>query len=256
VITIKSRHEMGTTENYEDVGNSEEKQIFIQPTTTQESSLQTQYFSHFRPQTSIPPGSSNSSSTADEYIRFGSYIALQHNTTSKYLSSRSPDSNESSTKGNKDQAFATRRKSENELWMVLQAYGERRRLKTDDAVPYNAQIRLVHIASRRNLRSHPDYISPISNQQEVICHGDENTSDLNDNWLVQRHSYTNHYDNSGYWLANDAITLRHIQTGATLHSHSIMLDDDNQEVTCYGPGHEENDKWKAEHLKNIKDFIE
>jgi dolichyl-phosphate-mannose--protein O-mannosyl transferase len=66
---------------------------------------------------------------------------------------------------------------------------------------------------------------------------------LNDNWLVQRHSYTNHYDNSGYWLANDAITLRHIQTGATLHSHSIMLDnDDNQEVTCYGPGHEENDK--------------
>ncbi|RGB37658.1 hypothetical protein C1646_694283 [Rhizophagus diaphanus] len=203
--------------------------------------------------TSIPPGSSNSSSTTDEYIRFGSCIALQHSTTSRHLSSRSPDNKESS-KGNKDQVFATRRKSENELWMVLQAYGERRRLKKGDAVPYNAQIRLGHIVSRRNLRSHPDYISPISNQQEVICH-DENTSDLNDNWLVQRHSYTNHYDNSGYWLADDAITLRHIQTGATLHSHSIMLDnDDNQEVTCYGPGHEENDKWKAEH-NDINDFI-
>ncbi|CAB5373761.1 unnamed protein product [Rhizophagus irregularis] len=195
VIIIKPRHEMGTTENSED--------------------------------TSIPPGSSNSSSTTDEYIRFGSCIALQHSTTSRHLSSRSPDNKESS-KGNKDQVFATRRKSENELWMVLQAYGERRRLKKGDAVPYNAQIRLGHIVSRRNLRSHPDYISPISNQQEVICH-DENTSDLNDNW--------------------------HIQTGATLHSHSIMLDnDDNQEVTCYGPGHEENDKWKAEH-NDINDFI-
>uniref|UniRef100_A0A1D1Z2I4 Stromal cell-derived factor 2-like protein n=1 Tax=Anthurium amnicola TaxID=1678845 RepID=A0A1D1Z2I4_9ARAE len=251
----KFQLEMGTTENYEDVSNSEEKQIFIQPTTVQESSLQTQKFSYSQLQTPIPPESNNSSSTADEYIKFGSYITLQHHTTSKHLSSRSPDSNELSTKGNKDQVFAARRKSSNELWIVLQAYGERRRLKMDDAVPYNSQIRLVHIVSRRNLRSHPDYISPISKQQEVICHGDENTSDLNDNWLVQRHSYTNHYDNSGYWLANDAITLRHIQTGATLHSHSIMLDDDNQEVTCYGPGHEENDKWKAERIKNINDFI-
>jgi len=138
--------------------------------------------------------------------------------------------------------------------MVQKAYGERRHLKKDDAVPYNTQIRLGHIISQRNLRSHPDYISAISKQQEVICH-DENSSDLNDNWLVQRHSFTNHYDNSGYWLPSDAITLRHIQTGATLHSHSIMLDsDDNQEVTCYGPGHEENDKWKAEHI-DINDFI-
>jgi len=93
---------MGTTENYEDVSNSEEKKIFIQPTTTQESSLQVQNSSHFQPQTSLPPGSSNSSSTTDEYIRFGSCIALQHSTTSRYLSSRSPDNKESS-KGNKDQ---------------------------------------------------------------------------------------------------------------------------------------------------------
>jgi hypothetical protein len=103
VIIIKSRHEMGTTtENFEDVGNSEETKIFIQPTTTQESSLQTKNFSHFQPQTSIPSGSSNSNSTHDEYIRFGSCISLQHNTTSRYLSSRSPDNKESS-KGNKDQ---------------------------------------------------------------------------------------------------------------------------------------------------------
>lgn len=93
---------MGTTENYEDVSNSEEKKIFIQPTTTQESSLQIQNSSHFQLQTSIPPGSSNSSSTTDEYIRLGSCISLQHSTTSRYLSSRSPDNKESS-KGNKDQ---------------------------------------------------------------------------------------------------------------------------------------------------------
>jgi dolichyl-phosphate-mannose--protein O-mannosyl transferase len=46
-------------------------------------------------------------------------------------------------------------------------------------------------------------------------------------------------------MAGDVITIRHIQTGATLHSHRIMLDDDNQEVTCYGPGHEENDKVRS-----------
>ena len=50
--------------------------------------------------------------------------------------------------------------------MVLKAYGERRRIKTGDAVPYNTQIRLRHVESRHDLRSHPDYVSQISHQQE------------------------------------------------------------------------------------------
>jgi len=151
--------------NYEDVGKTEEKQILIQPSAAQDTIIQ-QTRSQFHPQTPTQHGSNISSSTTDEHIRFGSCIALQHNVTSRYLSSESPDSNESSAKENKDQVFGTRRKSENELWMVLKAYGERHRLKTGDAIPYNTQIRLRHVESRRNLRSHPDYVSQISNQQE------------------------------------------------------------------------------------------
>ncbi|CAI2184729.1 7424_t:CDS:2, partial [Funneliformis geosporum] len=237
--------------DYEDGANPETQQILDHLiTTTQGSSLHTENDLQSLTQNAL----NSSNSIIDEHLRFGSCIALQHSTTLKYLSSKLPISNETLNNGNKDQVFAARRKSENELWMVLQGYGERRRLKMGEIVPFNTQIRLKHIISRRYLRSHPDYSAPISDQQDV-CHGDEHISDLNDNWLVQRHSYSNYYDNSGYWLAGDAITLRHIQTGATLHSHNIMLDDDNQEVTCYGPGHEENDKWRAERIENISDFI-
>lgn len=240
---------MDTIEN-NDGANPEGQHIINQLITTRGSSEQTEYDLQ-----SLAQHDSNSSNyIVDEHLRFGSCIALQHSTTLRYLSSKCATNNETSKNENKDQVFAVRRKSENELWMVLQGYGDRRRLKMGEIVPFNTQIRLKHIISRRYLRSHPDSSAPISNQQEV-CHGDEHISDLNDNWLVQRHSYSNHYDNSGYWLAGDAITLRHIQTGATLHSHKIMLDDDKQEVTCYGPGHEENDKWKAERIENISDFI-
>ena len=50
--------------------------------------------------------------------------------------------------------------------MIQQAYGERRRLKMGDAIPYNNQIRLKHVKSRRYLRSHPDFSTSISQQQE------------------------------------------------------------------------------------------
>ncbi|CAG8681114.1 10086_t:CDS:2, partial [Funneliformis mosseae] len=144
----------------ETIGNesgtdSEERQTLNWPIiTTQESSLQSQNNSHFQQQ----------NVTADEHIRFGSYVVLRHITTSRYLSG-SPNNNETSTNNEyKAQIFASRLKSENELWTVIQAYGERRS-KVGEVVPFNTQIRLKHIKSQRFLRSHPDYNAPISNQQ-------------------------------------------------------------------------------------------
>lgn len=94
---------MDTIENdYGDVEKPEEKQILIQDIAATQGTLQ-QTCSHFHPQVPTQHGSNISSSTTDEHIRFGSYIALQHMTTSRYLSSESPDINESSAKGNKDQ---------------------------------------------------------------------------------------------------------------------------------------------------------
>ena|SRR6266498_3641560 len=91
---------MGTIENY---GDSVEPQVQQNrpATTTSESSIEEQNDSHFQPQTSLQ----DSDEPVDEHIRFGSYIALQHKTTSRYLSSRSPSNeiNATSTNGNKDQ---------------------------------------------------------------------------------------------------------------------------------------------------------
>jgi dolichyl-phosphate-mannose--protein O-mannosyl transferase len=184
----------------------------------------------------------HASTDTDGCVRFGSNIVLKHNTTGLLLSSHPVDYGAGSKQ---QEVFAGSLSSdENHHWVVLPAFGERR--KVDDIVSYNTPVRLRHRLTRRNLHSHSDVASPKTYQQEVTCFGDDNVSDINDNWLVQRHSYTNNYDNSGYWMINDIITLRHIQTGATLHSHRIPLHDDLQEVTCFGPGHEDNDKWSVQ----------
>jgi len=181
-------------------------------------------------------------SMTDGFIRYGSHIVLKHNATGQLLSSHPVDYRAGSKQ---QEVFACRwPPDENHYWIILPAFGEKR--KAADVVSYNTPVRLRHKMTRRNLHSHSDVASPKTNQQEVNCYGDDQISDINDNWLVQRHSYTNNYDNSGYWMVNDVITLRHIQTGATLHSHNITLYDDLQEVTCFGPGHEDNDKWSVE----------
>ena len=63
-----------------------------------------------------------------------------------------------------------------------------------------------------------------------------------DNWLLQRHSITSSYDNSGYWMADDIISLRHCCMKRSLLSHEFLLNNGNQEVTCHEDGHEENHK--------------
>ena len=63
-----------------------------------------------------------------------------------------------------------------------------------------------------------------------------------DDWLLQRHSITSNYDNSGYWMVDDIISLRHVLTKKSLLSHDVLLDNGNQEIICYQDGHEENHK--------------
>jgi dolichyl-phosphate-mannose--protein O-mannosyl transferase len=74
-----------------------------------------------------------------------------------------------------------------------------------------------------------------------VSEGDPSPNE-DDNWQLQRHSTTPIYDNSGYWLVGDIISLRHVNTKKSLLSHDFLLDNGNQEVTCHEDGHEENHK--------------
>ncbi|KAJ1963827.1 hypothetical protein GGI12_001821, partial [Dipsacomyces acuminosporus] len=64
----------------------------------------------------------------------------------------------------------------------------------------------------------------------------------NDHWVIER------WGDGAYgetWNANDVIVLRHYVSGMALHSHDIQISEDVQSVTCFGPGGEENDKWRV-----------
>ena len=97
---------MGTIKNYED--SEVQPTVSLVTTSPENSTLQVQSDPHFQPQTPVH----NSNETVDKHIRFGSYISLQHNTTLRYLSSRSSsnETNETSTNGNKDQVCLSENK--------------------------------------------------------------------------------------------------------------------------------------------------
>ncbi|CAB4375247.1 unnamed protein product [Rhizophagus irregularis] len=111
-----------------------------------------------------------------------------------------------------------------------------------------------------NLHSHdndsPSTKSPVTKQQEVTCYGGvlewnghDGPPDGCDNWLLQRHSTTSNYDNSGYWEVGDINSLRHTETKRSLSSHDFIMNNGFQEVTCHADGHEENHKWCVEVLE-------
>lgn len=52
-------------------------------------------------------------------------------------------------------------------------------------VGWDDQVRLKHVPSRGNLHSH-ELQSPVSGQQEVSCFGNDESSDDNDVWVVER----------------------------------------------------------------------
>lgn len=55
----------------------------------------------------------------------------------------------------------------------------------DNDVNFGEVIRLKHVTTRANLHSH-DIESPLSGQQEVSCYGDDECTDENDEWILER----------------------------------------------------------------------
>ncbi|KAJ2857192.1 hypothetical protein J3B02_001168 [Coemansia erecta] len=176
---------------------------------------------------------------SDNTIKMGSIIALKHNMTGRFLHTDRSHSTHSGS--NQQLVFGFRwNPDENDWWQVLPA-------NHDVPVPgaivtYGTQIRLRHLQTGRHLHSHYNFRDPKCGQNEITAYGDQNLSDENDHWLVERWG-TGNYGQT--WDANDVIVLRHYVSGMTLHSHDIMISEDVQSVTCFGPGGEENDKWRV-----------
>ncbi|KAJ2721121.1 hypothetical protein GGI07_004186 [Coemansia sp. Benny D115] len=175
----------------------------------------------------------------DNLIKMGSIISLKHNMTGRFL--HTDRSHSTQTGSNQQLVFGFRwNPDENDWWQVLPA-------NRDVPVPgaivnYGNQIRLRHVETGRHLHSHYNFHDPRCGQNEVTAYGDSMHSDENDHWVVER------WGSGGYgsnWDAGDVIVLRHYVSGMALHSHDILISEDVQSVTCFGPGGEENDKWRV-----------
>ncbi|CAG8511320.1 uncharacterized protein OCT59_017712 [Rhizophagus irregularis] len=175
----------------------------------------------------------------------GSKIALVHVSTRKYLS----------TKGVKYD-FAPKNKHymvicsgqeidlKNDVWTVIGANGKS--INEGDLISLNNIIGFRHQETGCYLHSHNtsyERVTPISKLQQVTLCSDRC---MDDNWLIRRYNSITSYD-TGHLMNGDIICLFHINTNKqALYSHTVLLGDESQEVSCYGDGSENNNKWRIE----------
>ncbi|QHO37382.1 stromal cell-derived factor 2-like protein isoform X1 [Arachis duranensis] len=102
--------------------------------------------------------------------------------------------------------------------------------KQGDTIKSETIIRLQHLGTRKWLHSHM-HASPISNNLEVSCYGDDSESDKGDNWKLL-------IEGSGKnWKQDQKIRLQHLKTRGYLHSH-----DKTYSSRIVGGHHEEKRK--------------
>ncbi|KAJ2783256.1 hypothetical protein GGI15_002645 [Coemansia interrupta] len=175
---------------------------------------------------------------SDTTIKIGTILALKHVATGRHL--RSDRSHSTQSGSNQQLAFASKfTTGESDWWQVLPA-------NHDVPIPgsivaYGTQIRLRHVDTGRHLHSHYGFVDPLTGNNEVTCFGDQTLSDENDHWVIER------FGDGGYGAtakATDTIVLRHYVSGMALHSQDTLLRDDQQPVSCFGPGGDDNDKWR------------
>jgi dolichyl-phosphate-mannose--protein O-mannosyl transferase len=114
---------------------------------------------------------------------FRNHISLKHNMSGRYLTSEGGVHYDSGS--GQQIVFAGGWEAAPEAtFIVIPRIGEDSESGVD--VNFGDVIRLKHLTSRSNLHSHPNITSPITEQQEVTCYGDDYTSDNNDEWIVEQ----------------------------------------------------------------------
>jgi len=175
----------------------------------------------------------------EKIVSYRTTIRLKHFLTNTALHSHPINYSHLHSSG-QQQITAFVENNSDDYWVVKGEHGRNEYDKIGNPVKDKDVIRLEHVNTRKNLHSHLDYPSPLSNQQEVSGFGNDGIGNTDDNWRID-------IEGGGIWTENKRVRLIHITTNCSLHSHRIAkseLTSNQQEVTAYS-GRDENDFWLA-----------
>ncbi|UJR37470.1 hypothetical protein I4U23_030173 [Adineta vaga] len=102
-------------------------------------------------------------------------------------------------------------------------------------------VRLFHVTTRKNLHSH-NYLSPLSNNQEVSGYGEDGVGDEGDRWKVDCTT------KNDFWLRKDPVRFQHVVTGKYLHLTGDTYGrpiHGQKEISCYSYANSQN-LWKVD----------
>jgi MIR domain len=171
--------------------------------------------------------------------RIGSWVRLTHVATGKFLHSHAYNYAHPLSSGQQQVTCADPPADDADWWRLRVAHRANEHTAWDQPVGNGDIVRLEHIATNRNLHSHPHHPSPVTHQQEVTCYGTHGFGDSNDNWRVE-------HAGTGKVKAGSTIRLIHVNTNVALHSHTGFSHAVNtrgqQEVTGYFR-RDNNDLW-------------
>jgi len=170
---------------------------------------------------------------------YGTATRLMHTATTRLLHSHDLSYRHPHTSG-QQQVTGFEGMDDNDLWRIRPAHDRRQEWRDGQQVQNGDVVRLQHVATQRNLHSHPGIPSPVTGQQEVACFGANGVGDTNDDWRVE-------VEGGGPWQSGTAVRLIHTRTGCALHSHPGLSHPTNtagqQEVTAF-QGRDGNDLWQ------------
>jgi hypothetical protein len=173
-------------------------------------------------------------------VKYGSIVYLMHVKTGRFLKSLPIPCCHPGTSG-QQMVVASTDMTEETRWLVKGEDKLAVSYSAGEDVAHGHRIRLEHCATRCNLHSHGDRLSPVSKQQEVTCYGTNGKGDVRDDWFVN-------IGQEGAWHFNQEIRLVHADTKRPLHSHNNQSDpiftNGEQEVTCFpDPKWNDDDLW-------------
>ena len=173
----------------------------------------------------------------DAMVTCGSMVKLKHVPTGFRLHSHEiPYGNGNGGSGQQSVTAHSAPVEVNSYWIVKGAHGSD--CTPGAKIPNGATIRLMHAPTRKNLHTHNQFRSPLSQQQEVSCYGQDGEGDKGDNWRLRIIGGT------GVWTKSDQFRLHHEQTGFYLHSHQhrydIQIIQGQQEVTGFQQANNDN----------------
>ena len=170
-------------------------------------------------------------------VTCGSTIKLTHSNTKSKLHSHEiaygSGSGQQSVTGYKEVNDG------NSYWTVKAALGGL--CVAGSPIKNGDQIRLQHVNTRKWLHSHL-HQSPLSGNQEVSCFGDDENSNVDDNWRVEL------LGGDTTWNQDRKVRLVHASTGVALHSHNQKYSRPitGQYEVCGAHSKDSNNMWIAE----------